>query len=206
MRLKVCRMYVKLWKSIFDWATVWLAALTFVALAGALITGNILNERQGKQLQQFTIDLEKQKGETAKAQAEVLRLQEQRLPRSLKFESNESLQALIASLKHRPFTAEILYKKGDGEAMWFAEQVRGLLLSAGWKVPHPAPIPEDMSANAVEKMHAEPDGVTLITKKSSDKDKPGDPEPIIANLLGAARSWDASFPDDFLRIIILQKP
>ncbi len=211
MRLKVCCMSVELWKSIFDWATVGLAALTFVALAGALITGNMLNERQGKQLQQFTIDLEKQKGETAIAQAEVLRLQQQRLPRTLRFDSNESLQALIASLKHTPFTAEILYKKGDGEASWFAEQIRGLLLSAGWKVPHAAPIPEDMSANAVEKLHAQPLGVTIITKRSSVEDKPGDPEAILVNLLsksmaGAARSSDASFPDNFLRIIILQKP
>ena len=204
-------MSVELWKSIFDWATVALAALTFVALAGALITGNILNERQGKQLQQFTIDLEKQKGETAVAQAEVLRLQEQRLPRSLKFESNESLQALIASLKHTPFRAEIVYKRGDGEAVWFAEQIRGLLLSAGWKVPHPAPLPEEMSAYAVEKLHAQPDGVTLITKKSSVSDKPDSPEAILTQLLSkslvrAARSSDANFPDNFLRLIILQKP
>lgn len=204
-------MSVETWKAIFDWGTVVLIGLTFVFGAGALITGNILNERQEKHLEQFTIDLEKQKGETANAQAELLRLQQQRLPRTLRFESNESLQALVASLKHTPFTAEIQYKKGDGEASWFAEQIRGLLLSAGWKVPHPAPIPEDMSANAVERLHAQPDGVTLITKKSSDKDKPGDPEPVLANLLSkslgtVARGWDASFPDNFLRIIILQKP
>jgi len=162
-------------------------------------------------LHQFEIDLEKQKGETAKAQAEVLRLQKQRLPRTLEFESNESLQTLIASLKSTPFTAEISYKKGDGEASWFAEQIRGLLLSAGWKVPHPAPIPEDMSANAVEKLHAQPDGVTLVTKKSSDKDKPNDPEAVLTNLLSkslgtVARRPDATIPDNLLRIIILQKP
>ena len=68
-----------------------------------------------------------------------------------------------------------------------------------------------MSANAVEKLHAQPDGVTLISKKSSVEDKPGDPEPMLVNLLsksmaGAARSSDAGFPDNFLRIIILQKP
>ncbi|PYU01304.1 MAG: hypothetical protein DMG38_04615 [Acidobacteria bacterium] len=98
-----------------------------------------------------------------------------------------------------------------GEASWLAEEIRGLLLSAGWKVPHSTAIPEDMSANAVEKLHAQPLGVTIITKKSSDKDKPGDPESILANLLSksfgtVARSWDASFSDNFLRVIILQKP
>src|SRR3989442_13315644 len=114
--------------------------------------------------------IKKKKGETANAQAEVLRLQQQRLPRTLKFDSNESLQALIATLRQTAFTAEILYKKGDGEASWFAEQIRGLLLSAGWKVAHPTPISEDLSANAVEKIHAQPDGVTLISKKSSVED------------------------------------
>jgi len=161
--------------------------------------------------QRIEIDLEKQRGETAKAQAELLWLQRQHLPRTLRFDSNDSLQALIASLKHTPFTAEILCKKGDGEAFWFAEQIRGLLLSAGWKVPHPAPIPEEMSANAVEGLKIQPDGVTLITKESSDKDRPEGPEIMLTNLLSkslgtVARSWDANLPDNYLRIIILQKP
>jgi hypothetical protein len=204
-------MSVDLWKSIFDWATVALIALTVVSGAGALITGDIINKRQQARVRQFDSDLEKQKGETAKAQAQVLRLQQQRLPRTLKFDSNESLQALVESLKHKPFTAEILYKKGDGEASWFAEQIRGLLLSAGWTVPHPTPIPEDMSASAVERLKAQPDGVTLITKTSSDKDKPEDPETILTALLSkslgsVARSPDAALPDKFVRIIILQKP
>jgi hypothetical protein len=197
-----------------DWANIGLIASLIAGVVSTFLLvwmGNVKETYLKTHLEQFTINLEKQKGETAKAQAEVLRLQKQRLPRALEFESNESLQALIASLKHKPFTAEISYKKGDGEASWFAEQVRGLLLSAGWKVPHPAPIPEEMSADAVEKLKAQPDGVTLITKKSSDNDKPDDPEAILTSLLskslGAiARSPDANLPDNFLRIIILQKP
>jgi len=211
---------IRMWPSedwasrLSDWANI---GLIFSLAAGVISTvllvwmGNVKESYLKTHLEQFTIDLEKQKGETANAQAEVLRLQQQRLPRTLKFDSNESLQALIATLKQTRFTAEILYKKGDGEAAWFAEQIRGLLLSAGWAVPHSAPIPEDMSANAVEKLKAQPDGVTLITKKNSDKDKPGDPEPILANLLSkslgtVARSWDANLPDNSIRVIILQKP
>jgi len=211
---------IRMWPSedwasrLSDWANI---GLIFSLAAGVISTvllvwmGNVKESYLKTHLEQFTIDLEKQKGETANAQAEVLRLQQQRLPRTLKFDSNESLQALIATLKQTPFTVEILYKNGDGEASWFAEEIRGLLLSAGWKVPHSTPIPEDMSANAVEKLHAQPLGVTIITKRSSVEDKPGDPEPILINLLsksmaGAARSSDASFPDNFLRIIILQKP
>jgi hypothetical protein len=56
-RLKVLSMPVELWKSIFDWTAVFLAAGAFVAGAGALITGNILNERQDAQLKQFDKDL-----------------------------------------------------------------------------------------------------------------------------------------------------
>lgn len=52
-------MSVELWKSIFDWATVVLAALTFVALAGAVLTGNVLGERQEKEIAQ----LKKETGE-----------------------------------------------------------------------------------------------------------------------------------------------
>lgn len=52
---------VETWKSIFDWATVGLAALTFVALAGAVITGDVLNKRQEIELAQ----LKKESGEAS---------------------------------------------------------------------------------------------------------------------------------------------
>ena len=47
--------------------------------------------------------------------------------------------------------------------------------------------------------------------ESSDKDKPNDPEAVLTNLLSkslgtVARRPDATIPDNFLRIIILQKP
>src|SRR5260370_7244271 len=111
IRLRVSSMSVELWKTLFDWATVVLIAFTVVSGAGALITGDIITKRLEAKLHQFGMDLEKQKGETAIAQAEVLRLQQQRLPRTLKFDSNESLQALIASLKHTPLRKRF-YPKG----------------------------------------------------------------------------------------------
>jgi hypothetical protein len=43
---------VESWKSFFDVATVALLFLTFLAGAGVLLTGNIINERQSKQLRQ----------------------------------------------------------------------------------------------------------------------------------------------------------
>jgi hypothetical protein len=55
-------------KSIFDIATVVLLFLTFLAGAGVLITGNIINVRQAGQLRQFDKDLTEAKTELGKQQ------------------------------------------------------------------------------------------------------------------------------------------
>ena len=49
-------MSVELWKSIFDWAAVVLVGLTFIAGAGALITGKILADRQDAAMGQLKLD------------------------------------------------------------------------------------------------------------------------------------------------------
>lgn len=75
-------MSVELWKTIFDWATVVLIALTVVSGAGALITGKIINTRQEARLRQFDrdltgakIELGKQEERTAGADARVAGLE-----------------------------------------------------------------------------------------------------------------------------------
>lgn len=55
-------------KTIFDWIAVILLFLTFAAGVGVLITGNIINERQGQQLRQFDKDLTEAKTELSKQQ------------------------------------------------------------------------------------------------------------------------------------------
>jgi hypothetical protein len=55
-------------KVIFDWIAVILLFLTFAAGVGVLITGNIINERQGQQLRQFDKDLTGAKTELSKQQ------------------------------------------------------------------------------------------------------------------------------------------
>ena len=130
-------MSVELWKTLFDWATVVLIAFTVVSGAGALITGDIITKRLEAKLHQFGMDLEKQKGETAIAQAEVLRLQQQRLPRTLKFDSNESLQALIASLKHTPLRQRF-YTRGAMEKRLGSRSKSGVccyLLDGKYRMP-----------------------------------------------------------------------
>jgi hypothetical protein len=55
-------------KSFFDVAAVVLLFLTFVAGAGVLITGSVINGRQAKQLQQFDVDLTKAKTDLSEQQ------------------------------------------------------------------------------------------------------------------------------------------
>ena len=61
-------MSVELWKEIFDWAAVVLVGLTFIAGAGALITGKILSDRQSEQLKQFDKGLTDAKTELGRQQ------------------------------------------------------------------------------------------------------------------------------------------
>ena len=61
-------MSVELWKSIFDWAAVVLVGLTFIAGAGALITGNILTGRQDEKLRRFSAELTQAQTELGKQQ------------------------------------------------------------------------------------------------------------------------------------------
>ncbi|MGA3082880.1 MAG: hypothetical protein ABSD44_16130 [Terracidiphilus sp.] len=55
-------------KSIFDIATVVLLFLAFLAGAGVLVTGNVINARQARQLQQFDLDITKAKTDLGKEQ------------------------------------------------------------------------------------------------------------------------------------------
>jgi hypothetical protein len=50
-------MSAEIWKPIFDWAAVVLIGFTFIAGAGALITGKILTDRQDEKLRKFSTDL-----------------------------------------------------------------------------------------------------------------------------------------------------
>ena len=93
-------------KTIFDWAALILVALTVVAGVGALVTGNILSERQAAQLRQFDRDLteaktklSEQQERAAKAESALLELQQKLADRTL---TDAQLDEIIGSLK--PFS------------------------------------------------------------------------------------------------------
>jgi hypothetical protein len=68
IRSRISSMSAELWKSVFDWATVVLIALTVFSGAGALITGGIISRRQDERLRQFDKDLTGARTELGKQQ------------------------------------------------------------------------------------------------------------------------------------------
>lgn len=70
-------MSVEAWKSLFDMLTVVLLGLTFLAGAGVLFTGNIVNNRQAGQLRQFNTDLTTAKTELSKQQERAAKAESQ---------------------------------------------------------------------------------------------------------------------------------
>ena len=70
-------------KTVFDWAAQLFLLLTFVAGAGALVTGRIINQRQDAQLRQFDRDLTNAKTSLAEREADNLDLRMAMQPRRL---------------------------------------------------------------------------------------------------------------------------
>jgi hypothetical protein len=131
-------MSVELWKEIFDWLAVILVGLTFVAGAGALLTGKILSDRQSVQSRQFETDLtaakdelSKQQERAAKAEKALIELQDQRRPRF----TAEQRRQLLGDLKANPKgEVEIIAAMSDSGAIALAADVRTILAEAGWKI------------------------------------------------------------------------
>jgi len=68
-------MSIETWKSIADWATIVLIALTVVSGSAALILGDRINDRQTEQSRKFSEDLTAAKTQLAQAQKETAEAQ-----------------------------------------------------------------------------------------------------------------------------------
>ena len=161
-------MTVESLKSLFDVLAVALLFLTFAAGLGVLVTGRIVDARQKVQIRKFDADLtaaktelgkqqeraanaeselsgvvlelEKQKEATANAEKTLLELSERQGSRFIKNHS------LMNALKGKPTgSVQIWYQPNDPEAYWYATDIAGELLGAGWTVPVAVPIPSDVS-------------------------------------------------------------
>jgi hypothetical protein len=109
-------MSVELWKAVFDWAAVVLVGLTFIAGAGALITGRILSDRQDTQLRSFRTDL-------TTAQTDLARQQE-RAAKAEGLIADAGRHAAEADAKAEGFKADI------AKANESAERARAQVASA----------------------------------------------------------------------------
>ena len=139
------------WKSLFDWTTVALVFLTFACGAGALITGNKINRREDERLRKFDSDLTKAKtdlGEqqerAAKVEKELATQQERaavaeksllELREKMKDRTVSELQreTFLRLTKDKPKgEVSITTLSGEREPNDFANDLRRLLLDAGW--------------------------------------------------------------------------
>jgi hypothetical protein len=152
-------MSVEVWKSVFDWLTVVLIALTVFSGAGALITGDIIGRRQEARLRQFDkdltdakTDLGKQQVLTSDAAAKVAGLEQDAANAKAKAATAErSLLELQTRLAHRrispdeqiklaakllPYAGSIVAvtKLGESEAGRFADDLLAVFTQAKWDV------------------------------------------------------------------------
>lgn len=174
--------------------------------------------------QKVETELAKQKEKAASAEARLFELQKRHSPRML------ALTKFIEDLKDKPrASAEVMYKKDDGEAWGLAWEIAGGLSGAGWRVSRPVAIPEDLTSETMSKMGSEflrdaplsvrigvqPMGVTIIAKTMPDNPfNYNIPFNALTHALGeslspisqVSGSFDSRFRDDFFRIIVMQKP
>jgi hypothetical protein len=96
-------MSIELWKTIFDWAAVILVGLTFIAGAGGLITGKILNDKQAGELKQFQLELAEANDRASHADLKRVELQNRIAdifgPRQLTTEQSARIATSLAGLR-----------------------------------------------------------------------------------------------------------
>jgi hypothetical protein len=134
MRSRIAPMPIELWKSIFDWATVVLIALTVVSGAGALIRGDIIGKRQEGRLRQFEHDLTDSKIKLANAEKAAsdaaLALEKFKEPRTFSPAQQDKLIAVLKPFAGQNFAFAVF---PDPEPLALLRLLDALLKSAGWK-------------------------------------------------------------------------
>lgn len=216
-------MGVDFWNAVFQWGSVVLVAFTFILGAGALWTGNTINQRQTERLVALEADLAAaQKGLAAQqeraavAELELTRLRARQEPRRI------DAQRFLAALAGNPKAAvSIWYQPDDGEAFQFATDIYLRLATAKWKAFMPEPIPSWATtadlANAgralgliplAMRAGGQPLGVTLVARSLNAT--PASFNTLKAALLASVSSVgegvDAALPEEEFRIVVGQKP
>jgi len=201
----------KTFEAISTWSEALTALFGILAATSAvvfLLVSKPLKAEADRAQEALNLALEQQKEKTANAEIALHRLQEGHLPRSLlrAFHSQEEIDATMQSLRNTLGHAEILFAKGDAEARWLAEEVFSLLHGSDWQVTKPKEVP---TVDVVEKLRAQPLGVTIVAKTITE---PNNPQYIILRQIftkgldGAYGARDLDLPPNLLRIVIMPRP
>jgi hypothetical protein len=134
-------MNLESWNAVFQWGSVAPIAVTFFIGAGALVTGNRINERQSerlvtleKELASAKITLAEQQERAANAERALLGLQERARPRSID-PNARNLMISALELGSPSKSVSIMFVGGSvREPRDFAEQIRDMLTQAGWTI------------------------------------------------------------------------
>jgi len=222
-------MSIEVWKSIADWATIVLVALTVVSGSAALILGDHINEKQTERSRKFNEGLTAAKTELARAQKETAEAQLAlrkyiedvaiaRGPRRLDFKK------FVAELRGKPKgTVQIWFAPNDEEAFELALQINRWLGpgdksdGVGWTVREPKPIPAsggipEISPDAPPGIrYGAMNGMAIIANRlpsppPADKTALGALTDALLNCgLPHAVEQMSSLPDGFFILVIGQK-
>jgi hypothetical protein len=198
-----------------------------------LITGNVINERQGEKLRKFDSDLTGAKSELAIQQERAAKAEQMLLEVAKKQQGrlieNHALQKALDG--KATGTVTIWYQPNDPEAYWFAFSLMVEISSGGWKVPSlPEPIPantiprtpgfsdEEMQHIAVFEQRF-PDamragvgsGLTILARSIQDDQPAEGAYRVLTDALSSlklmnGRRLDISLPPDNFILVVGPKP
>lgn len=224
-------MGAEFWNGFFQWGSVALIAVTFFFGAGALWTGNRINDRQAERLVVLETELAsaktalaEQQERAAKAEIQLAEIRKRQEPRHL------AHRAFVEALKGKPTgEATVWHSSDDGEAYLFALAIQMALMDAGWTVlTNSGPIPDNavrsdlqgLSPDQLRKIPnlmrvgGQPTGVSVVTREMPSPSSDGRAPTIASALLdamlkggfGVGFSQEPSMPDTRVLILVGPKP
>lgn len=201
------------WNNFWQWSSAIAAGVTFVAGAGAIITGNRLSDRQRAELVatqraaaeannsaaqagehaaaaneragRLELEAAAQRERAAKAERDLLELQKRTSPRQL------NRDAFLRALEGQPkLPVQILYLRDDPDSFRLSIEIREALRTARWSVTEPEPIPVSAapprSGPAIPttmSVGGQPSGITVVAHSLSEREM----EAVRDRILG--RDW-----------------
>ena len=130
-------MTLEFWNTIFQWGAVGLVALTFVFVAGAVWTGNLINERQAQQLQTMESEFSRLQSSFGQQQARAGGAAAPadappRAPRTLDAAARARLLESLRQVRPEGPLEIRFVSGGTNEPAAFARALADVIEEAGW--------------------------------------------------------------------------